>query len=92
VTAADGGLLPMNKVTTVTVSEELAGFIEARITAGDYASEAEVVEAALALLRDEVDGLSAIRAAIEEGEASGEPQPFDFDDFIDRKRRRSAAE
>lgn len=84
--------LPMNKMTTVTVSQELADFIEARITAGDYASEGEVIEAALALLRDEVDGLAAIKAAIEEGESSGEPQPFDFDEFIDRKRRRSAAE
>jgi antitoxin ParD1/3/4 len=84
--------LPMNKVTTVTVSGELAEFIEAKISAGEYASEAEVIEAALALLRDEVDGLAAIQAAIEEGDASGEPQPFDFDEFIDRKRRRSAAE
>jgi antitoxin ParD1/3/4 len=85
-------MLPMNKVTTVTVSGELAEFIEAKISAGDYASEAEVIEAALALLRDEVDGLAAIQAAIDEGEASGQPQPFDFDEFIDRKRRRSAAE
>lgn len=82
----------MNKVTTVTVSKEMADFIEAKISAGDYASEAEVIEAALSLLRDKIDGLAAIRAAIEEGETSGEPQPFDFDDFIDRKRRRSAAE
>ena len=82
----------MNKVTTVTVSGELAEFIEAKISAGEYASEAEVIEAALALLREEVDGLAAIQAAIEEGEASGEPQPFDFDEYIDRKRRRSAAE
>jgi antitoxin ParD1/3/4 len=81
----------MNKVTTVTVSEELAGFIEARIAAGDYASEAEVVEAALALLRDEVDGLAAIRAAIEEGEASGEPQPFDADQFLEEMHRKYGA-
>jgi antitoxin ParD1/3/4 len=81
----------MNKMTTVTVSEELAGFIEARIAAGDYASEAEVVEAALALLRDEVDGLAAIRAAIEEGEASGEPQPFDADQFLEEMHRKYGA-
>lgn len=82
----------MNKMTTVTVSGELADFIEARISAGDYSSETEVIEAALALLRNDVSGLAAIKAAIEEGEASGEPQPFDFDDFIERKRRRAAAE
>ncbi|NBB48378.1 type II toxin-antitoxin system ParD family antitoxin [Rhizobium sp. CRIBSB] len=80
----------MNKMTTVTVSQELADFMEAKIAAGDYASEAEVIEAALALLRDEVDGLAAIKAAIEEGEASGEPQPFDFDDFLKDMHRRSS--
>lgn len=79
----------MNEVTTVTVSGELAEFIEARISAGDYASETEVIAAALALLRDEVDGLAAIKAAIEEGEASGEPQPFDFDEFLQDMHRRS---
>ncbi|MFN3719982.1 MAG: type II toxin-antitoxin system ParD family antitoxin [Rhizobium rhizophilum] len=78
----------MNKVTTVTVSGELAEFMEAKISAGDYASEAEVIEAALALLRDEIDGLAAIRAAIEEGEASGELQPFDPVQFLDEIHRK----
>jgi antitoxin ParD1/3/4 len=91
VTAVDGGLLPMNKMTTVTVSGELADFIEARISAGDYASEAEVIEAALALLRDDVGGLAAIKAAIEEGEASGEPQPFDAVQFLDELHRKYGA-
>lgn len=79
----------MNEVTTVAVTGELAEFIEARISAGDYASETEVIAAALALLRDDVDGLAAIKAAIEEGEASGEPQPFDFDEFLQDMHRRS---
>ncbi|EKF61339.1 type II toxin-antitoxin system ParD family antitoxin [Allorhizobium sp. NPDC080224] len=81
----------MNKVTTVTVSGELAEFIEAKISAGEYASEAEVIEAALALLRDEVDGLAAIQAAIEEGEASGEPQPFDPRRFLDEMHSKYGA-
>ncbi|MFL0690818.1 MAG: type II toxin-antitoxin system ParD family antitoxin [Agrobacterium tumefaciens] len=81
----------MNKVTTVTVSGELAEFIEAKISAGEYASEAEVIEAALALLRDEVNGLAAIQAAIEEGEASGEPQPFDPRRFLDEMHSKYGA-
>lgn len=81
----------MNKVTTVTVSGELAEFIEAKISAGDYASEAEVIEAALALLRDEVDGLAAIQAAIDEGEASGQPQPFDATEFLNEMHRKYGA-
>ncbi|WP_165216686.1 type II toxin-antitoxin system ParD family antitoxin [Affinirhizobium pseudoryzae] len=80
----------MGKIATITVEGELAEFMEHKVSVGDYASEAEVVEAALELLRDQ-DGLLAIRAAIEEGEASGEPQPFDFDAFIERKRARNAS-
>ena len=46
----------------------------------------EVVEEALRLLKQrEEDSLEAIRAAIEEGEAPGEPQPFDFDEFLRAK-------
>lgn len=80
----------MGRIATITVQGELAEFMQHKVSAGDYASEAEVVEAALELLRDQ-DGLLAIRAAIEEGEASGEPQPFDFDAFIERKRARNAS-
>ncbi len=45
----------------------------------------EVVDAGLRLLRHQAE-LEAIRAAIIEGEESGEPQPFDFDAFIEMKR------
>ena len=69
----------------------LRGTGEAKISAGEYASEAEVIEAALALLRDEVDGLAAIQAAIEEGEASGEPQPFDPRRFLDEMHSKYGA-
>lgn len=34
--------------------------------------------------------IEALRAAIDEGEASGEPRPFDFDAFVERKRAQRA--
>ncbi|CDZ40024.1 type II toxin-antitoxin system ParD family antitoxin [Neorhizobium galegae] len=76
----------MGKMTSITVDEELTAFIDRQVNGGHYSSASEVVEAALRLLRDSEDGIEAIRAAIEEGEASGEPQPFDFDEFIEKKR------
>ncbi len=82
----------MGRVATITVDEELAQFIDHKVSAGDYASESDVVAAALELLREqEEEGLAAIRAAIDEGEASGEPQPFDFDAFLEGKRQRNAS-
>lgn len=76
----------MGKMTSFTVDEELTEFIDRQVGEGHYSSASEVVEAALRLLRDSEDGLEAIRAAIDEGEASGEPQTFDFDEFIAKKR------
>ena len=76
----------MGKMTSITVDEELTAFIDRQVSGGNYSSPSEVVEAALRLLRDGEGGIEAIRAAIEEGEASGEPQPFDFDEFIEKKR------
>jgi antitoxin ParD1/3/4 len=80
----------MGKIATITVQGELAEFMEHKVSSGDYASESEVVQAALELLRDQ-DGLLAIRAAIEEGEASGEPQPFDSAAFLDEMHRKYGA-
>ncbi len=81
----------MGRMATITVEDALAEFIDHKVSAGDYASESEVIQAALELLRDQDDGLLAIRAAIDEGEASGEPEPFDFDAFIQDMRRRYPA-
>ncbi|MGO4438039.1 type II toxin-antitoxin system ParD family antitoxin [Rhizobium sp. RAF56] len=75
----------MTKVTTVTIDDQLDHFIDEQVTHGHYASPSEVVDAGLRLLRHQAE-LEAIRAAIVEGEESGEPQPFDFDAFIEMKR------
>jgi antitoxin ParD1/3/4 len=44
------------------------------------------VRAGLRLLEEQEAKLSALRAALIEGEESGPPTPFDFDAFIERKR------
>jgi antitoxin ParD1/3/4 len=80
----------MCRIVTVALSSELADFVDGKVDAGDYQSVDEVVSAALALMREHDEGLAAIRAAIEEGEASGEPQPFDFDAFLEEMHRRSS--
>ena len=46
----------------------------------------EVVRAGLRLLEDEETKRRALRAALLAGEASGPAIPFDWDEFIARKR------
>lgn len=81
----------MGKMTSITVDEELTAFIAKQVSDGNYSSADEVVEAALRLLRDSEDGLEAIRAAIDEGEASGEPEPFDAEAFLQEMHRKYGA-
>jgi antitoxin ParD1/3/4 len=81
----------MGKMTSITVDEELTAFIARQVSEGRYGSTSEVVDAALRLLRENEGGIDAIRAAIEEGEASGEPQPFDADEFLMRMHRKYGA-
>lgn len=42
----------MGRMATITVEDALAEFIDHKVSAGDYASESEVIQAALELLRD----------------------------------------
>ena len=59
---------------------------KSKVAEGRYASTSDVVRAGLRLLEDEETKLAALRAALAEGEASGDPAPFDFEAFIAGKR------
>ncbi len=79
----------MNTIASITLDEELAEFVQKKLDDGRYGSASDVIEEALRLLKQsEEDSLAVIRAAIEEGEASGEPQPFDADEFLAEKHRK----
>ncbi|NTF43616.1 type II toxin-antitoxin system ParD family antitoxin [Agrobacterium rhizogenes] len=75
----------MTKHVSVEIDEQMDAFIGEQISHGNYGSPSEVIDAALRLLRGRAE-LEAISAAIAEGEASGEPEEFDFEAFIEGKR------
>ena len=66
----------------VSLPEKLDQFITAKVAAGDYANASEVMRTALRVLeRDEreyEEKLDALRAAIDEGLASGIAEPGVF--------------
>lgn len=81
----------MGAIISIRIDEETAAYVKKQVDDGRYASESDVIEEALRLLKEsEEDEIEALRAAIDEGEASGEPQPFDFDAFIERKKAQRA--
>jgi antitoxin ParD1/3/4 len=78
----------MGKNTSISLGDHFAAFIETEVAKGRYGSASEVIRASLRLLEEREAHLDALRAALIEGEESGPPTPFDFDDFLARKRGR----
>jgi antitoxin ParD1/3/4 len=74
---------------SVIIGDHFAEFIERQVGEGRYGSASDVVRAGLRLLEEREMKVEALRAALIEGEQSGPSTPFDFDDFIDRKRQKS---
>ena len=74
----------MGRVTSFSLGDHFTGFIEAQVNEGRYNNASDVMRAALRLLEAR---MSALRAALIEGEESGPSTPFDFEAFIARKRK-----
>lgn len=76
----------MPRTTSVSLGEHFSGFISAQVDAGRYGSASDVVRAGLRLLEEHEAKVKALQDALIAGEQSGEPRPFDFDSFKERKR------
>ncbi len=79
----------------VSLTEELANFIKAKVSAGRYASSSEVVREALRLMekveRQDAEKLGLLRRAWQEGVDSGDAAAVDFAVLKQEARARLAA-
>lgn len=57
-------------------------FIRDLIAKGRYATVSEALRESIGLLEQRELRLDALRMAIDDGDASGDPQPFDLDEFL----------
>ena len=76
----------MGKNTSFSLGDHFSDFIEGQVAQGRYGNASDVVRAGLRLLEEQEAMLAALRAALIEGENSGQSAPFDFEAFIARKR------
>ena len=77
--------------TSISLGDRFQDFIDGQVNNGRYASASEVVRAGLRLLETEETKLETLRQALIDGEASGAPEAFDFDNFIAAKRTKASA-
>ena len=64
------------KNTSVALGDHFTAFAAQQVASGRYGSMSEVIRAGLRLLEDEEQRLAEWRAAIGEGDESGDPEPF----------------
>ncbi len=66
---------------TITVTDQQDSWIKAQIAAGEFTNDSEYIRDLIRRDQASQANIEAIRAALIEGEQSGEPQPFDVDLF-----------
>ncbi|KJV08788.1 hypothetical protein VZ95_15515 [Elstera litoralis] len=81
----------MPENTSVSLGDHFARFIESQVAEGRYGSASDVIRAGLRLLEQREAKLTALRAALAEGEASGPPVELDFEAFLADRRREGEA-
>lgn len=66
---------------TITVTDQQDNWIKAQIAAGEFTNDSEYIRDLIRRDQASQADIKAIRAALIEGEQSGDPQPFDADLF-----------
>jgi antitoxin ParD1/3/4 len=85
------GMAEIDKLT-VAVSGHQAQLLRDAVDSGEYGTPSEVVREAIGIWQTQRnadrDDIRRLRRLWDEGKASGEPQPVDFEEFRREARRR----
>lgn len=71
---------------TITLTDQQDSWIKAQISAGHYTNDSEYIRDLIRREQERSANIEAVRAALIEGESSGEPRPFDQAAFKLRMR------
>ena len=69
---------------TITLTDQQDNWIKAQIEGGHYTNDSEYIRDLIRREQECSEQVEAVRAALIEGEASGEPKPFDVAAFKQR--------
>ncbi len=73
---------------TITLTDQQDGWIKSQIDAGHYTNDSELIRDLIRREQERGAQIDAVRAALIEGENSGEPKTFDLAAFKLRMRAR----
>lgn len=69
------------KRKTITITDNQDNWIKSQIKAGEFTNDSEYIRDLIRRDQTSQADIEAIRAALIEGEESGDPQPFDIAQF-----------
>lgn len=69
---------------TITLTDQQDNWVKAQIMAGHYTNDSEYIRDLIRREQERNAEIEATRAALIEGETSGEPRPFNPSDFKKR--------
>lgn len=72
----------------VSLPDPMKQWVESRMENGRFSNASDYVRHLIRCDQEREHARSILQQAIDEGIASGEPQPFDFDEFNARMRER----
>lgn len=81
----------MSRTVTASLGPHYEEFIQNSIRCGRYNNASEVIRAGLRRLEEDESRLAALRAALEEGEASPDVEDFDPDHFLQEMKAKYKA-
>lgn len=70
---------------TISLTDQQDMWIQQQVKSGRFTNDSELIRDLIRREQDRNAEQERVQQALIEGEQSGEPQPFDFDSFIQRK-------
>jgi antitoxin ParD1/3/4 len=78
----------MARNTSISLGTHFEAFIQQQVAEGRYGTASEVIRAGLRLLEEDETRQAALRAALDDGEASGFVADYSLDDVMKAVRRK----
>ncbi len=75
----------MGKNTSISLGDHFEAYTRRKVESGEYSSISEVIRDALRRAEEREKRIVHLQNLIREGEESGDPEPFDWDEFLANK-------